>query len=92
MGWLVAVTLRRDDDENAEASFRGEGRALHLFLGASSDRLSFADQAWLGGVEILGCGDNEKILVHLRVSARAFYKPLMIMTRCAAGCYAASLV
>jgi hypothetical protein len=80
MGWLVAVTLRRDDDENAEASFRGEGRALHLFLGASSDRLSFADQAWLGGVEILGCGDNER-LVQLRVRAGAFYKPLTIMIR-----------
>jgi hypothetical protein len=80
MGWLVAVTLRRDDDVNAEASFRGEGRALHLFLGASSDRLSFADQAWLGGVGILGCGDNER-LVQLRVRAGAFYKPLMIMIR-----------
>ena len=79
MGWLVAVTLRRDD-ENAEASFRGEGRALHLFLGASSDRLSFADQAWLGGVEILGCCDNER-LVQLRVRAGAFYKPLTIMIR-----------
>jgi hypothetical protein len=41
MDWLVAVTLRRGD-ENAEASFRGEGRALHLFGGAWSDRLSFA--------------------------------------------------
>jgi hypothetical protein len=61
---------------------RGEGRALHLFLGASSDRLSFADQAWLGGVRILGCGDNER-LVQLRVRAGAFYKPLTIMIRCA---------
>ena len=73
MGWLVAVTLRRDDDENAEASFRGEGRALHLFLGASSDRLSFP-------LHLVGCGDNER-LVQLRVRAGAFYKPLTIMIR-----------
>jgi hypothetical protein len=49
MDWLVVVTFRRHD-ENAEASFWG-GRALHLFGGASSDRLSFADRAWLGGAE-----------------------------------------
>jgi hypothetical protein len=79
-GVRASRLIRKREDGLVGCCYLATGRRerrsfvpLHLFLGASSDRLSFP-------LHLVGCGDNER-LVQLRVRAGAFYKPLTIMIR-----------